>query len=295
MSNLIQRLLVAAVGIPIVVYIVMARPIGFLALLTMLAMLAVHEYYGLARAKGFVAQAIPGMILTALIVLHFGRFRIGAAIGDASPILNLELLATILIVGSMAVFTIELFRGLPNPFIHIAVTIAGAIYVGFGLGSLFGVHELLRTRFALAPADAQIQPGLFIVVILASIWICDSAAYFGGKAMGKHKLFERVSPNKTWEGAGWGLLAAIGTWFSARALFPSLSGLTAIDCVVLGLIPGVMGQIGDLAESLLKRDVGVKDSSSLLPGHGGMLDRVDSILFVGPLTYVYLLLALGGR
>jgi phosphatidate cytidylyltransferase len=292
MNNLVQRVLVAAVGIPIVVYIVMARPIGFLALLTMLAMIAVHEYYGLAKGKGLLAQVIPGLVFTALIVLHFGRFRLLGALSEESTTLNVELLAVIMLLGVIAIFTIELFRGLPNPLLHIAVTLGGAIYIGFGLGSLFGVHELLRSRFA-QPEQGLIQPGLFIVVMLASIWICDTGAYFGGKAMGKHKLFERVSPNKTWEGAVWGLLTAIGTWFAARALFDSLAGLTAIDCIVLGLIPGVMGQIGDLAESLLKRDVGVKDSSQLLPGHGGMLDRVDSILFVGPLTYVYLLLTRG--
>ena len=128
--------------------------------------------------------------------------------------------------------------------------------------------------------------GFTVLSVFASIWLCDSAAYFVGRAIGKHKLFERVSPNKTWEGAIAGLVFAIGGFVLAHHLL--LPYLSLRDALVCGGIVGVFGQLGDLGESLLKRDAGVKDSSNLIPGHGGVLDRFDSLLFVSPLIYCYL-------
>jgi phosphatidate cytidylyltransferase len=125
-----------------------------------------------------------------------------------------------------------------------------------------------------------------VIALFASIWLCDSAAYFAGRALGRTKLFERVSPKKTWEGAAAGFVFAIGAFLLARVLV--LPYLTVTSAVVCGAIVGVFGQVGDLAESLLKRDAGVKDSSALIPGHGGVLDRFDSLLFVSPLVFLYL-------
>ncbi|MBK7257385.1 MAG: phosphatidate cytidylyltransferase [Ignavibacteriae bacterium] len=125
-----------------------------------------------------------------------------------------------------------------------------------------------------------------VLTIFAAIWVCDSAAYFAGRAFGKHKLFERVSPKKTWEGAIAGFLGAIAAFLIMQALV--LPYLTVTQALVCGMIVGIFGQLGDLVESLLKRDAGVKDSSSLIPGHGGVLDRFDSILFVSPLLFLYL-------
>jgi phosphatidate cytidylyltransferase len=125
-----------------------------------------------------------------------------------------------------------------------------------------------------------------VLAVFIAVWMCDSAAYFCGRAWGKHKLFPRVSPNKSWEGAAAGFLAAVGAFMAARSL--ALPYMTPGTAVVCGIIVGVFGQAGDLAESLLKRDAGVKDSSALIPGHGGVLDRFDSLLFVSPLVFVYL-------
>jgi phosphatidate cytidylyltransferase len=116
--------------------------------------------------------------------------------------------------------------------------------------------------------------------------VCDSAAYFVGRAFGRHTLFERVSPKKTWEGAIAGFFFAVGAFLLARFLV--LPYLSVSDALICGTIVGLFGQIGDLAESLLKRDAGVKDSSQLIPGHGGVLDRFDSIMFVAPLIFLYL-------
>ena len=122
--------------------------------------------------------------------------------------------------------------------------------------------------------------------MFGSIWVCDSAAYFAGTAFGRHKLFERVSPRKTWEGAIAGFIGAVAVFVSGRVLLLPYMSLT--DAVICGVIVGLLGQIGDMVESLLKRDAGVKDSSGFIPGHGGVLDRFDSLIVVSPLIFFYL-------
>ena len=286
LSNLTQRILVAAIGIPIVVYVTF-KPYSLLGLVLIFALLAVHEFYGLAKIKGFVPQVTIGMTLTAFIILSFAHFRLPSISATS------DLLPLILIAGVVATMTAELFKGYPNPLVQIAITLAGAVYIGIGLGGLYGVHEYFFIHAATSHsgepvADLVQTAAYFTIAMLASIWICDSAAFTVGRKMGKHIIAERISPHKTWEGGVAGLAAAILTWFLVRAFVPALANVSVTTCIVMGLIVGVLGQTGDFAESLLKRDAGIKDSSTLIPGHGGVLDRLDSILFVAPLTYLYL-------
>jgi phosphatidate cytidylyltransferase len=288
MSILTQRVLVAAIGIPVVVWIALYRPLGLLGLTLIAALLAVHEFYGLAKAKGFVPQVAIGMALTVLIVLGFARIplvRMAAALhlNITFSTLTIDFLPLVMIAGVIATLTAELFKGYPNPFVQVAVTLAGAAYIGFCMGGFYGVHQ-----FFYDPKNESLLAGYFIITMLASIWICDTAAYFVGRTIGKNKIAERVSPNKTWEGGIAGLVAAILTWIVAPMIVSDLSILSKATLIAMGLIVGVFGQIGDFAESMLKRDAGVKDSSTLIPGHGGVLDRLDSILFVAPLSYLYL-------
>jgi phosphatidate cytidylyltransferase len=152
----------------------------------------------------------------------------------------------------------------------------------------FPVHKFFPTSYA---GDAELAAisrwgGYTIVSIFASIWMCDTAAYFGGSIFGRHALFERVSPKKTWEGSAFGFIAALLTMIIARATV--LDYLRLQDALVIGGIVGVFGQLGDLVESRFKRDAGVKDSSSLIPGHGGVYDRFDSLVFVAPIVYLYI-------
>ena len=121
-----------------------------------------------------------------------------------------------------------------------------------------------------------------------SIWACDTAAYFIGSAIGKHKLFPRVSPNKSWEGSIAGFIFAVAAFYVSKILMLDFINLT--DAIILGVIVGTVGQLGDLIESLLKRDAEVKDSSSLIPGHGGVFDRFDSLLLTAPIVYIYMTL-----
>ena len=282
-----QRVLVAVIGIPIVIYIVMAKPFGLLGLVAIAALLAVHEFYNLAKAKGFVPQIGIGMAITAAIVLSFAQFRMRVHVETT------DIITLIMIAGFLATLTADLFKGYPNPFVQVCVTIAGAVYLGFGAGAVFGVHEYFylhaaAARINMLPAATSSEAGYFTIVLLASIWICDSAAYFVGRAFGKHKIAVKVSPNKSWEGGIAGLIAAIATWVAAVSTIEALAPVQMSTAIVMGLIAGVLGQVGDFAESMLKRDVGVKDSSTLIPGHGGVLDRLDSILFVFPAAFLYL-------
>ncbi|MDX1700251.1 MAG: phosphatidate cytidylyltransferase, partial [Melioribacteraceae bacterium] len=144
---------------------------------------------------------------------------------------------------------------------------------------------LIREHFAYSEFLYS-DGGYLIISIMVTIWVCDSAAFFLGSAFGRHKLFPRVSPNKSWEGAAAGFLFAIITMIVAHALV--LDAISLTDSIIIGLIIGVFGQIGDLIESLIKRDADVKDSSNLIPGHGGIFDRFDSLLYTSPIVYVYL-------
>lgn len=128
----------------------------------------------------------------------------------------------------------------------------------------------------------------FILLIFASIWMCDTGAYIVGRAFGKRKLAPAISPNKSVEGAVGGLLFSIGTAMLVRHFF--LDALQLVDAVAIGFIVAVTGQMGDLAESHLKRAAGIKDSSAIIPGHGGVLDRFDSLLLVAPSVLVYIML-----
>lgn len=294
MSNLAQRILVAIIGIPLVIYLCF-MPYSLLGLVVILSGITVHEYYGLAKVKGFIPQVEIGIITTILIVLAYAPFRVLSPLQSVLPprIQTTDLLPLFLIFGVIATFIAELRKGYPNPMIQIAITLAGAVYIGVGLGCFYGVHEYFywSAGSGISLQNVQtvkLEAGAFTIATLASIWICDTAAFALGRKLGKTKISERVSPNKTYEGASAGLVFAILTWFAARAFVPPLATISVTTCIVMGCIVGIMGQVGDFAESLMKRDVGVKDSSSLLPGHGGMLDRLDSILFVFPLTYLYL-------
>jgi phosphatidate cytidylyltransferase len=234
--------------------------------------------------------------------LQYAALRFLEGYGVKVPLPSLAQTILILFLSFIPLMLLlELFRKRGSPVLNIAVTVSGVCYVSLFLGTLVGLRE------AFVPGDFpvyrhfnEVGPsvsmevaatvdrwgGLTVAAVFASIWICDSAAYFAGRAFGKHKLNERVSPHKTWEGAAFGFLFALGAFVAAKLFF--LPYLSLADSVVCGCIVGVFGQLGDLVESLLKRDAGFKDSSALVPGHGGVLDRFDSLIFVSPLLFLYL-------
>jgi phosphatidate cytidylyltransferase len=192
--------------------------------------------------------------------------------------------------GFVIVITLrELFRTkVAFPIYDIATTVFGVIYVGWLLVHLELLRELPREV-----GVAYETGSAFLLFAFLLAWSSDTGAYFTGMAFGRHKLFPRVSPAKSVEGAVGGMLATMAAALIGRTYLVLDSAgqplITVPQVVVFGVVVGVANQLGDLVESLLKRDAAVKDTSSMIPGHGGVLDRFDSLLFAGPVTYYFLL------
>ncbi len=198
--------------------------------------------------------------------------------------LDETLVLYIFAAGMFLLLPVELFAQAKLPFSNIALMFMGILYIGFPIA----LTILMSTN-----ESGNFSP-FTVFGILLMVWASDVAAYFGGRAFGKRKLFPRISPKKTWEGAIGGLLGAV----AAGALiylvyhnFKIFNTLALKDWLILGAITAVFGIIGDLVESMLKRSTNIKDSGNLLPGHGGFLDRFDAFIFAIPFTYLYLFLA----
>ena len=175
------------------------------------------------------------------------------------------------------IFIIELFRKKDKPFLNIGITLLGIIYITLPimLFSMIGIPVNDPGNYRM-----HLVLGFFII-----LWSSDTGAYLAGMKFGKHKLFERISPKKTWEGSiGGTALALTVAWILSR-YFPELS---LNEWLVFAFIIVVFGSLGDLAESLLKRSLNVKDSGSILPGHGGALDRFDGLFGAAPFVFLYL-------
>ena len=304
MSNTATRILFAAVAIPVVLLFAWFGGWFWFAFIAGVLVLAMMEFKDMIVAKDVSVQGASMIAGGLLLASVFMNAKIGALLaslfhgGISLPAIWHQFIITTLTF-IIVVCAIELFRNIPEPLMNAAGTVFGAMYFGLFLGSAIGIRELFGiTEFPVAQFfhSAELTPDQFrildhwgaytIMSILATIWMCDTGAYFGGKAMGRHKFFPRVSPNKTWEGAVWGFACAIATMIGAKYL--ALEYLALPHAIVIGAIIGTVGQIGDLVESLFKRDTGVKDSSKLLPGHGGVYDRFDSLIFAAPVLYLYL-------
>ena len=303
MSNLTQRVLVALITIPLIVTLSIFGGFYFFGMIVFIASLGLYEYYKLAGAKGAFPQTLVGLVFGFFVCSVFIWEKLQTPIASLSPMLgcyvpNLsmsELLLALLLSFIPLILLIELFRNRGSAIVNSATTIVGVVYVSLFLGSFVGLRELFAQKAFTAPQFPDVVGstavqyswgGTIVLTVFVSIWMCDSLAYFAGRLLGKHKLFERVSPNKTWEGAIAGYVGAVATFLVSQHYF--LSFMSVGSALACGSIVGIFGQLGDLAESLLKRDAGVKDSSALIPGHGGVLDRFDSLLFVSPLLYLYL-------
>lgn len=193
-------------------------------------------------------------------------------------------LLPIFLILFFGVFLRELYSNKPNPFNNIAHTIMPSMYVGLPFGLL-----LLANQFVVMNAFAFDQNYVLILGFYFMLWSNDTGAYLSGKAFGKHKLFERISPNKTWEGSVGGALLAM---IVAGVNWYFFGGLELWMWLVIGLIIAIIGSMGDLVESLFKRSMNVKDSGKIMPGHGGILDRFDGLLISAPFVYAFLQIVL---
>lgn len=257
------RIITALIGIPLLIYIVKFAPEPVCIALIFVSMLAaMHEYFQLTEKHSPAVFRVSGFCLSSIVLLSFYP--------------DMRLLPFVLFAALPALLlTVSLFsrRPLAESFSAAVFCLFGIWYVGGLMGFLVGVRRI------------EFYGGDLLLLLMIIIWTNDSFAYFFGKTMGRHKLSPVVSPGKTIEGAVAGLIfgmAAAGVcckfWVQQIPLF---------HAIVLGFLIGVTGQIGDLCESILKRAANVKDSGVIVPGHGGMLDRIDSLLFGAPTMYYY--------
>lgn len=264
MSELAKRIGTAVILAPIAAGAMYLGGWYFAAFFVLVAIVGQWELYRMAAQRGFSvfqAAALPAGGLIILIPIW----------SSAAPLVAIAFVALV---------CSELWRRQDDAIANAAVGVLGVIYPASFLVwylhiRVAGVHSLGDT-------------GAFWLTlsIMISVWSADTFAYFVGKSIGKKPLFPRISPQKTIEGTIGGIVGSIGVMiFLSFTLIPFL-GL--IHAIVLGMIAGIVGPLGDLIESLFKRSVNVKDSGSLLPGHGGVLDRIDALLFVGPVAVIYL-------
>lgn len=268
---LLPRVLTAIVGIPLLLWLIHLGSLPYVAFVVLLATAALYEYALLLWVGGRGIQRLT-------CVVGGGLLALAVALGSPGPGRAMQGgLPGLLITGIVLVAMFrEMFRK-EHSMDRAALTLFGVFFVGWTLAHLALIRDL-------RPYGEQLTYLLFV-----TIWIMDTAAYFVGKNLGKHKLASVISPGKTWEGAAAGFLGAILTCLVAqRTWLPD--ALTPAEAVAIGVLLGVVGQASDLAESVVKRAVGAKDSSALLPGHGGVLDRFDSFLLAAPMMYYVLII-----
>lgn len=259
-----KRILTAICLLPVFIFIVVWPSVWlFAALAAVAAVLAELEYFNIAKGSGFTPWKVLGVSWT----LAF----LAVALWPKSLQLEMVISAGFLCLIVMTIFS---RLDLKLAFKTIASTIFGAFYVGFFLAYFIALKSQGDER------------GKDLLLLLAfTVWAGDTAAYFVGSAIGKHKLAPSISPKKSWEGAIANVAASLITAYIARLTF--IQSIDGTDVIFLGAAISIIGQLGDLFESVLKRGADIKDSGSLLPGHGGILDRIDSLIFTAPVLYYY--------
>jgi phosphatidate cytidylyltransferase len=260
-----KRFITALWGAPLLVAAVwFDEPLPwFTVFMAVWGLLAVLEFYRMAAVSRILPLTCFGLVWTLLFILH--------------PHFDYEFLVPLLLTSAVVLSLILLVLGPQHEgaFTKWAWAIAGVLYVGWLLSYLVALR--------LDAGRAWVYLALF------TTFGSDTAAFFIGKALGRHRLAPRISPAKTWEGAIAGIFGAIIV--SLVVVIISGLPLSYLQAIILGILVSIFGQLGDLVESLLKRNTGVKESGNLMPGHGGVLDRMDSVVFAGIVVYLYYIFA----
>lgn len=256
-----QRIITAILAIALFAPFVVIGGWPFTAIIYIIASIGLFELLRMRQIRIF---SVPGFITWVMLAIILMPSSLYATLFDPIGLTKLELIfagALLLLVYTVVVKNLYTFD-------HVAFLVMSALYVGIGF------FYLIETR------DVGIQ---FVLYAFTVIWLTDTGAYFVGRKFGKRKLWPEISPNKTIAGFVGGIASAIVAVFIFQAISPITSSVWVL--VVVTIIASIIGQLGDLVESAMKRHYDVKDSGTLLPGHGGILDRFDSLLFVLPLLH----------
>ena len=267
MSMFKGRNLINALGIPGWLFLIWKGDLYYSVFILVCIAFALGEFYTIMEKKGAKPLRWMGMCTSVFIADYY----------FVQPdITSHQFLGGIIAIVLLTVIW-ELFSDKENSGQNISATMAGILFVPILLGTAIDIRQF----------DSLMGTQLTLALVL-SVWACDSAAFIFGTKFGDTKIFPRVSPNKSWAGSIAGLIASLSVFqlFYYQGWLGDYFSMK--DAIVFGIITGVFGQIGDFAESLLKRDADIKDSGTLLQGHGGVLDRFDSLIFATPLTYLYI-------
>src|SRR5579863_5443330 len=270
------RILTAAILIPVVVAAIWRGPNWLVGLMTaVVSIIALQEFFAVAARANLPSYRLWSCLAAAGIVaqqFYAARQASIATLGqllDRSPKINLELVLFLTLIG-YAIIALG-SRSLREILPALSVSAAGLIFIVLPLSAVIRLHGV----------DA-IGPKLLLFTVVL-VWVGDSAAYFVGRSIGRWKMAPQISPNKTWEGAGANFLGAL----FVAAVFGYWSRIPPAHMLAMGAAGSVAGQLGDLFESAWKRSAGVKDSGTILPGHGGMLDRIDALILAAPAVWYY--------
>ncbi len=270
LKDLGTRIVTGIVFIAILIGGILINEITFLIVFSLITILALHEFYGLIQKAGNVGidktiNVAGGLLFFVASYLYF------------SSTLPTLLVFVPSIIYILCIFIYELFAKHENPILTLAYSVLGQIYLALPMALL----NYLAFGYGFSGAyHHALLLGLFIF-----IWFNDSFAYLAGSMFGKHRMFERISPKKSWEGFGGGVVFTIVAAIVYSMFFTEIS---TWQWVGFALVTIVFGTLGDLVESLFKRTLHVKDSGTLLPGHGGLLDRIDSVVFAIPAQFIYI-------
>lgn len=271
LGNLATRILVAAIAVPLLLLLIYQdRHELVWGVVYLASLLTMYELFAMTLPD--MRDRIAALVLGAV-----------AAIGIywLPPRFFPHLSAFLFAFTAPALYYLFRPGDMTNVAERLAFTVVGIIYGGLS----FAFLAFIKRDFGPGSGDT-------IVLVLATAWLSDTGGYFAGKYLGRRKLYPAVSPNKTWAGAIGGVLTALAGGFVLQQW--RMQALDVIDVVVLSGVGSTLGQLGDLVESMLKRSRGVKDSGDILPGHGGLLDRVDAVLFIAPWFYLYYAVYRGG-
>lgn len=270
MNNLATRSLTAVFFVIIMVGSALLGQTVFSVLLFSITILSLNEFISIVSNDKVQPALWPTIVAGGITYVAFATNAMGIVSAQG-------LLAVLPVV--FLLFVIELWRNKKNPFTNVAMSLLGITYIAVPFGLLMYLFDPLVLS---GPLHYGVVLGFLLI-----IWLNDTGAYFVGSLIGKNKLFERISPGKTWEGSIGGLIFALLTAWGLSLIFRQLD---VLHWMTLALVIITFGTLGDLVESMLKRSLGIKDSGTIMPGHGGLLDRFDAVLLSAPFVFVYLAL-----